>query len=195
VFPWLAGCRIEKKLLCGAGVEIKIKDVHELARPLIETLVANTPELPSETHDRTLVSYTMFDEIYLGPRRVPVLAQQYVISTDAGGPPVPAAIRGLDAAIGTPISIATDPAGNLYFASTDLNGILRRDTEGILTRIAGNSRPGYSGDGGLAFIADTSNHRIRRVSPEGTIATVAGNGTQGFSGDSGPPRDAQLNWQ
>src|ERR1019366_10639764 len=80
------------------------------------------------------------------------------------------------------------------------------------TRVAGNSRQGYSGDGGPAtsaqltspssvfidstgniFIADTGNSRIRRVSSSGVITTVAGSGGFGYTGDGGPATAAQLN--
>ena len=138
------------------------------------------------------------------------LAQQYFISTIAGGaPPVtPAAAVGVS--IGKPSGVATDSAGNLYF--TSLNCVFKVATSGRLTLVAGNSRAGYSGDGGPAiaaqlnspwgvafdradnlYIADTGNSRIRRVSPAGLITSVAGNGTQGFSGDGGPAAAAQLN--
>jgi len=96
--------------------------------------------------------------------------------------------------------------GNVYFTVRDLNSVFKLDRTGLLTRVAGFSTAGFSGDGGPAtsarlllafqgdgwpavmadaagnlFIADVGNHRIRRVSPDGTINTVAGNGTAGFS--------------
>jgi uncharacterized protein (TIGR03437 family) len=83
---------------------------------------------------------------------------------------------------------------------------------GIITTVAGDGSPGFSGDGGPAtnaqlagaygiavdstgtlFIADPLNSRVRRVSRDGIITTVAGNGTFGFSGDGGPAINAQLN--
>jgi hypothetical protein len=65
-------------------------------------------------------------------------AQQYVISTYAG----------VSASICPPSGIATDVAGNVYIASD--NCVFKLDTNGVLTRAAGNSRGGYSGDGGPA---------------------------------------------
>jgi len=85
------------------------------------------------------------------------------------------------------------------------------DTSGVVTRVAGNSRPGFSGDGGLAtnaqlnrpvglavdtagnlYIADAGNYCIRKVTPDGIVTTVAGNGSGGFSGHGGPAINAQL---
>src|SRR5438874_221493 len=90
----------------------------------------------------------------------------------------------------------------------------------LITRVAGNGSPGYSGDGGPAinaqldnpsgmavdstgnlFIADTRNQRIRKVSSDGIITTVAGNAScssgycaGGYSGDGGLASNAQLNY-
>src|SRR5262249_28182852 len=83
-------------------------------------------------------------------------------------------------------------------------------SNGNLLLIAGNSKAGFSGDGGPAtsaqlwspiglvvdsngnvFIADSGNNRIRKVSA-GLITTVAGIGAAGFSGDAGAAVSAQL---
>ena len=76
-------------------------------------------------------------------------AQQYVISTYAGGaPPVAAPVQATHVSIGSPISVVADDNGNVYFASPDLNAVFKLDPGGMLTRVAGNSKRGYSGDGG-----------------------------------------------
>jgi uncharacterized protein (TIGR03437 family) len=135
-------------------------------------------------------------------------AQQYVISTYAGGAPPPTPALGADAPFGAAFGVATDATGNVYFAS--LYCVFKLDRNGVLTRVAGNSRAGYSGDGGPAtsaqlgarwgvavdgvgnlFIADDKS--VRKVSVSGIITTVAGNGTPGFSGDGAPGPSAQLN--
>jgi uncharacterized protein (TIGR03437 family) len=142
---------------------------------------------------------------------VPAWAQQqYIISTIAGGgPPLVTPARGLDLQIGAVYNIATDVAGNVYFPTA--NSVVELDQNGIVTRIAGTSHQGYSGDGGPAVGAQLSQPsgvtvdsagnlfivdgvRVRRVAPTGTIATVAGNGTQGYSGDGGPAVSAQFGY-
>ena len=127
-------------------------------------------------------------------------AQEYVISTVAGGAPPTTPAAALTVSIGAPSGVATDSAGNVYFLS--LNCVFKLDKDGDATRVAGNSRAGYSGDGGPAtsaqlanptgvavdgsgnlFIVDTNynfvpapNNRVRKVSTNGIIATVAGSG-------------------
>src|SRR6185503_8164977 len=98
-----------------------------------------------------------------------------------------------------------------YIAEQAGSRIRRVGSDGIITRVAGTGRSGFSGDGGPAlaatmsdvqgiaigpddsfYIADTNNDRIRRVGPDGIITTVAGNGASGFSGDGGPAEAAAL---
>jgi DNA-binding beta-propeller fold protein YncE len=136
-------------------------------------------------------------------------AQQYVIFTCAGGDPISTPVPALETPIGSPSSVAADRSGNVYFASADANSIFKLDPGGSLTRVAGNGRREYAGDGGPAiraalnlgrrdiaaglaldhagnlFIADGLNNRIRKVSPNGLITTVAGGGASGL-GDGGP---------
>ena len=98
------------------------------------------------------------------------------------------------ATLNTPTGIAFDPSGNMFIAD-DFNSVLRRvdaQTQ-IITTIAGNGAPGFSGDGGPAtsaqlngpthvvfdrsgnlFITDANNARIRAVNTGTTPITVAG---------------------
>src|ERR1051326_5130759 len=114
-----------------------------------------------------------------------------------------------DAALNSPEGVAVDAAGNVYIADAFNNRIRKVDPSGIITTIAGNGNPGYTGDGpalsaglndpsgvavdknGNVYVADNSNHRIRKISG-GTISTIAGTGVGGFSGDGGPATKAQV---
>src|SRR5439155_1570189 len=112
-----------------------------------------------------------------------------------------------------PYSVGVDAAGNVLIPDTTNERLRRIDARtGIITTIAGNGTPSFSGDGGPAttaqigfvpgvavdpagnlFITDHNAQRIRRVdAATGIITTVAGNGTAGFGGDDGPATAAQL---
>jgi trimeric autotransporter adhesin len=140
------------------------------------------------------------------------LAQQYTISTVAGGAPPATPAAGTSISLGQPQRVTADSAGNVYF--TSLNCVFRLDPTGNVTLVAGNSRAGFSGDGGPAvqaqlnapmglavdssgdlLIADSANNRVREVTPNGIIQTVAGNGSPGVpgsTGDYGPAIQANL---
>jgi uncharacterized protein (TIGR03437 family) len=117
------------------------------------------------------------------------------------------------AQLANPQGLAVDGSGNLYFADLG-NNVIRKvaAATGIITTVAGNGSPGYSGDGGPStsaqlsypsgvavdgsgnlYIADQGNSRVRKVTAAtGAITTAAGNGTFGYSGDGGPAIGAQL---
>ena len=78
-------------------------------------------------------------------------AQEYVISTFAGGAPPPTSVLGADMPLGTVQSVAADAMGNTYFIASHC--VFKLDQNGVVTRIAGNGRAGYSGDGGPATSA------------------------------------------
>ena len=138
-------------------------------------------------------------------------AQPYLISTFAGGLPSPTAVPANPYIFESPTGVATDHFGNTYI-STSYNCVFRLDPQGYLSRVAGNCRLGFSGDGGTAinaqlnspqglavdsagnlYIADQGNNRIRQVTPSGVISTVAGTGTAGYNGDNISATAAQLN--
>jgi streptogramin lyase len=83
---------------------------------------------------------------------------------------------------------------------------------GEIRTIAGNGKPGSTGDGGPAveaqvnepfglcrgpdgalYFCDTNNHRVRKIDAKGIITTVAGDGTKGYAGDGGPAVAAKMN--
>ncbi len=153
------------------------------------------------------------------PQTVPVKltvnspASQGVISTAAGNGFIPYSGEGgsaTKAALGAN-AVAVDGAGNLYVADMVSSRVLKIDTAGTITTLAGNGAISFSGDGGPAtkaalfnpsavaadragnvYIADSTNNRVRKVDTSGNINTVAGNGKVGFSGDGGPATSATL---
>ena len=137
----------------------------------------------------------------------------YLISTLTGGKQPAVAASATSVVLTSPASVATDLAGNIYYAATELNAVYRLDASGNLTLIAGTGVAGYSSGLGFAtsamlnqphgvavdafgdvFIADSGNNRIREVTPNGGIETVAGTGQCCFFGDGGQATSAWLNY-
>ena len=146
------------------------------------------------------------------------------VGTD--GLPVPVAGRGVPlssagftgdggrataAQLSGPRSIVPLPGGGYAFVDVNNNRVREVTPNGVISTVAGDGEPSFSGDGGRAtsaalyqpesvavstgggfLIADTSNARVRRVWPDGHISTVAGNGLNGFAGDGGPATRAEL---
>jgi sugar lactone lactonase YvrE len=106
------------------------------------------------------------------------------------------------ALLSAPEGIVADSKDNLFIIDAGSHVVRRIDAQtGIITTVAGNGNPGFSGDGGPAtsaslnfapefqvrglavdrkgdlLIADTGNNRIRVVDPTGTIFTLVGGGT------------------
>jgi uncharacterized protein (TIGR03437 family) len=122
----------------------------------------------------------------------------------------PASQAGLSA----PAGIALDSAGNIYIADTGNNVVRKVDASSlVISTVAGNGTPGFSGDGGRGvfaqlshpkgvavdsagnvYISDTINSRIRMVTPNGIISTVVGTGQSAYFGDGGPGTSAAVNF-
>ena len=139
-----------------------------------------------------------------------------IINTIAGtGTPGYSGDGGLatSAAIGHPVSLAFDSAGDLLFGDVSNNVIREINTAGIISTVVGDGSRGYGGDGGPAtsaelneptgiafntagdlFIADSGNNVIREVTPSGIISTFAGTSVAGYTGDGGPATSAELNY-
>ncbi len=118
---------------------------------------------------------------------------------------------GKNAPLGYVDGLTTDSTGGIYVADQDNELVVRWQTDGTASVVAGNGIDGFSGDGGAAvnaslsfpadvamdrfgtlYIADSGNNRIRKVTPDGIITTIAGTGRQGFGGDNGPALTALL---
>ena len=142
----------------------------------------------------------------------PVWAQQITTIAGTGGTGFSGdGGAATQATFNDPVWVTSDPSGNLYIADQNNNRIRRIDTKGIITTVAGNGNPGFSGDGGPAlqasinlptgvctdaagnlYINDLSNFRVRKVDASGNITTVAGNGVKASTGDGGPATQASM---
>ena len=93
--------------------------------------------------------------------------QTYTIQTFAGGG-LPVNIPGTSASLSSLNAVAVDGAGNVLFTDRH-HAVLRLDAKtGVLTLVAGNGTPGYSGDNGPATSAQLHN-------PMGVAVDAAGN--------------------
>lgn len=111
-----------------------------------------------------------------------------------------------------PNGLALDPQGRLYISDIGTHRIIRLESGGKLTPIAGDGEAGFGGDLGPAtkarlsaphdivfdqegrlLIADSGNHRIRRIDRQGVITTVAGDGRAGKAGYNDLPLETSLN--
>ena len=94
----------------------------------------------------------------------------YLISTYAGGLAAPTSATGIDYALVSPNGVATDGFGNTYIStgSDGYNCVFRLDANRKLSRVAGNTRTGFSGDGGNALNAELNN-------PQGIALDALGN--------------------
>jgi uncharacterized protein (TIGR03437 family) len=138
-----------------------------------------------------------------------------IIQTFAGGYSVPYSGDGGPAASAQfyfPYAIIFDPQGNAYIADAGHNLVLKVNTNGVISTLAGTGPFGFSGDGGSAtaaqldtpsalafdaagnlYIADSGNQRIREVTvKDGNIQTVIGSGTQGPAVASVPAGQATI---
>lgn len=119
----------------------------------------------------------------------------------------------LEASLNFPAGLVVDDDGSIYIADRNNHRIRKVNADGIITTVAGNGIPDWSGDNESAvnaslnfpsdvaldseknlFISDRSNNRIRKVDNQGIITTIAGTGPPGFGGDFRPAVDALLKY-
>jgi streptogramin lyase len=118
-----------------------------------------------------------------------------------------------EAQFNLPHEIRFDRAGDAYIADMQ-NNVIRKITvkTGVITTVVGTGKPGYSGDGGPAFLAqlkqphsiqfgpdgslyicDIGNNVIRKVDmATGDISTYAGTGKPGETPDGSPIQGTPL---
>lgn len=109
----------------------------------------------------------------------------------------------LQTRLGSPLGVAVDRWGNIYFSDTTNHRVRMVDIRsGLVSTVAGTGEPGFANDGGHAdmaqlyaptalvfdrrgnlYIADTGNNRVRVVTVKGYLRTVAGDGRQGYLGE------------
>lgn len=118
----------------------------------------------------------------------------------------------LSARLASPLGVAVDRFGNIYFSDT-LNHRIRKVDQrtGRIETVAGTGEKGFKNDGGNAematlngptgiafdtlgnlYIADTGNQRIRMLTPNGYLYTVAGDGRKGYNGEGLRPKASSL---
>jgi uncharacterized protein (TIGR03437 family) len=124
-----------------------------------------------------------------GNHRIRMVSPSHMITTVAGTGSA-AAPNGeggpaLSANVPSPFGIAFDSTGNMYYSENQFHVVRVVNKQGNVTTVAGNGRPGFAGDGGLApgsllnspagvavdpnnnylYIADSGNDRVRAVIP------------------------------
>ena len=139
------------------------------------------------------------------------------INTIVGGGAYPAT-PALSAYVVDPTDVVEDSQGNIYISAIDEEYILKLDTTGNVSAVAGTGYDGWGGIGGPAttailggpaglaldthnnlFIADSVGQHIWEVNATtGILTNVAGIGSPskplgGYGGDGGPATKAQLN--
>jgi sugar lactone lactonase YvrE len=119
-----------------------------------------------------------------GNNRIRKVSTSGIISTVAGGGTGGLGEGGAatSAELSAPTSVVADSSGNLYIADANDSCIVKVNTSGIITIVAGNGTFGYNGDhiaatsaklalpagvaldsSGSLYIADSVNNRIRKV--------------------------------
>ena len=139
--------------------------------------------------------------------------QPWKMRTIAGGTNAGDGGRASDASIRFLQGVATDALGNVYLSDADDHRVRRVDRSGLITTLAGDGLPGFSGDTGPSsrsrvntpygltvnpvgdlIFADLGNARVRKISRNGQIETIVGGGTRDIptAGQLIPPKEVRL---
>lgn len=100
-----------------------------------------------------------------------LFAQSYTISTYAGTDRLLDGHAANAVPLRYPWGMAQDVAGNIYFADDDDNRVRMVDVHGIISTVAGNGVPGFSGDGGKAVSAELNGPQGIRLDGEGICSS------------------------
>jgi uncharacterized protein (TIGR03437 family) len=115
----------------------------------------------------------------------PTLMISTVAGTGSGAAPNGDGGAATAANVPSPFGITFDSAGNMFYSEYQYHVVREVTTQGLVFTVAGNQRPGFAGDGGLAtasvlnfpagvvidpnsgylYIADSGNDRVRAVIP------------------------------
>ncbi len=186
--------------------------VREVSNGVIGTVAASTASGLSVDSYPNASSFAADSagNLYIASGNVIRKLSNGVVTTVAGGgSSLDDGVAATAAQLNATSGIAVDSSGSLFIAD-GYNYRVRKIVNGVITTIAGNGTPGFSGDNGPAtnaqlgyvegiavdaagnlYIADGKT-RVRKV-VDGTIITVAGNGTTGSAGDNGPATSAAIN--
>lgn len=130
----------------------------------------------------------------------------------AGGKLEHEGVAATEAKLRGPFGVDFNRSGELFLVELGGGRVLKIDTAGRLTRLAGTGAKGDSGDGGPGLsavfngmhslvvapdgsllLADTWNNRVRKFDPAtGRVTAFAGTGEKGSSGDGGPATNARF---
>ena len=130
----------------------------------------------------------------------------------AGGSLEQEGVPAVQAKLKGPFGVDFNRSGEMFLVELSGGRVLRVDTSGQLTRLAGTGDKGDSGDGGpglsavfngmhslvvapdgTLLLADTWNNRVRKLDPAtGRVTPFAGTGEKGSSGDGGPAAAARF---
>jgi hypothetical protein len=143
-----------------------------------------------------------------GTPPVMVLPPQFHIAGGVGGEPLDQAEQGTISTIAQglarPNGVSVDNARNVYIANTEAHQVLKVDTAGNVSTVAGDGIRGPTGDGGPAtnarlawpttvaidgagnlYILDNASGQVRKIDTSGIISTVTDNlgGPAGVAAD------------
>jgi len=188
-------------------IGVDYEDLPIEGAPAIETPLHHASDVEPDSHGRLFVAGYHAPVVF----RVDADKRVYWVAGSGDFGNTGDGRQALNATFLAPFGVAPDAQGGLYISDYDAHVIRYIDPDGIITTVAGNGTPGYSGNGGpgaaaqltrpthlriapdgTLYICDTGNHAIRRLNADGTIETIIGTGVAGATGDGGPAVAAQL---